>query len=340
MKRFPCLLAVFLVWFTITSLPAADTRADFLKLIDRPRVALAAKEELPTTNGVVEIHFSFASDAEQRVPGLLLKSINSSGRRPVVIALHGTGGTKTNMLSLCRKLAEHGFIAVAIDGRYHGERTRAGHGTVEYNEAIARAWHEQREHPFYYDTVWDVMRLVDYLQNRDDVDANRIGLMGISKGGIETYFTAAADPRIAAAVPCIGVESFQWALQHNEWQGRIGTIQSAFDTVSKAEGVKSPDAAFVQKFYDHVVPGIYGEFDGPAMLRLIAPRPLLVINSDSDNHTPLAGVMECAEAAQQAYRAAHAEERFTLRIQEKTGHAVKPESESAAIEWFVKWLKP
>jgi dienelactone hydrolase len=340
MKRFPWLLATFLVWLTVTPVHAADTRADFLKLIDRPRVPLAAKEELPTTNSVVEVRFSFASDAEQRVPGVLLKSTTSNGRRPAVIALHGTGGTKTNMLALCRKLADQGFVAVAMDGRYHGERTRAGHGAVEYNEAIIRAWREPREHPFYYDTVWDVMRLVDYLQTRDDVDANRIGLMGISKGGIETYFTAAADPRIAAAVPCIGVQSFRWGLQHNDWQGRIGTIQSAFDTVSKAEGVKSPDAAFVQKFYDRVVPGIYGEFDGPAMLPLIAPRPLLVINGDSDDHTPLPGVKECAAAAQQAYRAANAEECFTLRIQEKTGHAVKPESERAAIDWFVKWLKP
>ena len=44
------------------------------------------------------------------------------------------------------------------------------------------------------------MRLVDYLATRDDVDARRIGLTGISKGGIETYFTAAVDKRIAA--PC------------------------------------------------------------------------------------------------------------------------------------------
>jgi dienelactone hydrolase len=319
---------------------AADTRADFLKLIERPRVPLKPEVDERTTNGIVAVQFSFATDAELRVPGVLMKAANLRGRRPVVIALHGTGGSKSNMFSLCRKLADKGFIAVAIDGRYHGARTKAGKGSAEYNEAIVRAWREGREHPFYYDTAWDVIRLVDYLKTRRDVDAKRIGLIGISKGGIETYFAAAADRRIAVAVPCIGVQSFHWALENNAWQGRIATIQPAFDAAAKDAEVSTPDTAFVRRFYDRVVPGIYGEFDGPAMLPLIAPRPLLVINGDSDDHTPLPGVKECLTAAGKAYHTAKADDHFAVRIQENTGHQVKPESEKAAIEWFVRWLKP
>ena len=37
-----------------------------------------------------------------------------------------------------------------------------------------------------------------------------------------------------------------------------------------------------------MVPGIDGPFDGPAMLAAIAPRPLLVVNGDSDVNTPVA----------------------------------------------------
>jgi dienelactone hydrolase len=340
MKHLQLLVAVVLCGLAAGCAHTSNTRADFLKIIDRPRVALAPQiEKMPGTNGIAEFHFSFASDASNRVPGILMESANSQGHRPVVIALHGTGGSKSNMAALCRKLAEQGFIAVAIDGRYHGER-KSGKGEADYDDAIVRAFHGSGEHPFYYDTVWDVMRLVDYLATRDDVDPARIGLIGISKGGIETYLAAAAEPRIAVAVPCIGVESFRWALDNNDWQGRVGTIQTAFDTIAKENGVTQPDSAFVQKFYDRVVPGIYSEFDGPEMLALIAPRPLLVINSDSDNHTPLPGVIECADAAQKVYAADHATNHFAVIIQKNTGHQVKPESERAAIEWFVKWLKP
>ena len=319
----------------------SDSRADFLKTINRPRVVLAAAvDALPATNGIVQYHFSFATDANQRVPGILMKLADSHGRRPVVIALHGTGGSKQNTLALCRKLATNGFIAVAIDGRYHGERTKSGKGSTEYEAAIVRAWSGNGEHPLYYDTVWDVMRLVDYLETCDDVDPNRIGLIGISKGGIETYLAAAVDERIAVAVPCIGVQSFQWALANNDWQGRIGTIQPAFDAIVKKSGATQPDSAFVEKFYDRVVPGIYSEFDGPEMLSLIAPRPLLIINSDADIHTPLPGVMECVAAAQKAYHADGMDDHLSVIIQQNAGHEVRPTSERAAIDWFVKWLKP
>jgi len=318
----------------------SNPRADFRKLVARPQVALTPQvEPLAGTNGLVQFRFSFASDASNRVPGILLASTNFSGRRPVVIALHGTGSSKGNMAALCRKLADTGFITVAIDGRYHGER-KSGKGETDYDAAIVRAWQGSGEHPFYYDTVWDVMRLVDYLQTRDDVDPARIGLIGISKGGIETYLTAALDPRIAVAVPCIGMESFRWALDNNAWQGRIDTIHPAFDAIAKEAGVIKPDASFVKRFYDRVVPGIAGEFDGPQMIALIAPRPLLVINSDSDNHTPLPGVSECVDAAEKIYAADNATNHFAVIIQKNTGHQVKPESERAAIDWFVKWLKP
>jgi len=293
--------------------------------------------KISETNGLLQFRFSFCSDAKDRVPGILIEPANLSGRHPVVITLHGTGGDKEGMIPLCRKLAQCGFIAVAMDARYHGERKTK---KTDYEDAIVRAYHGSGDHPFYYDTVYDVMRLVDYLQKRPDVDPDRIGLIGISKGGVETYLTAAMDRRIAVAVPCIGMQSFEWALQNEDWQGRIGTIQHAFDTIAKDEGVINPHSDFVQKFYDRVVPGIYSKWDGPQCITLIAPRPLLIINGDSDEHTPLPGVQACVAAAKQVYSADKADEKFSAIIEDKTGHKVSPDSEHAAIDWLVKWLKP
>jgi dienelactone hydrolase len=299
---------------------------------------------MAAVEGLKKFHLRFYSDATERVPGYLLLPDGErfKGRRPVVIVLHGTGGTKDSgeIAQIVLKAAHAGFIGVAIDGRFHGERTQAGSGAAEYNDAIARAFKTGVGHPFYYDTVWDVMRLIDYLSKRQDVDAARIGLAGISKGGIETYLTAAADKRVAAAVSYIGVQSFKWALENGQWRARIATIQNAFDSAASSAGKSSNSVDFVREFYARVVPGIDGRFDGPAMLVAIAPRPLLVVNGDSDANTPIAGVRLAVAAARPAYEAATAADKLELIVQENTPHRVNPESVDAGIAWFVRWLEP
>jgi dienelactone hydrolase len=337
-------VAVCSAWVRADAPPTgANSRDAFLRLIDRPRVDPKVEEkEMPApAAGMVQSHVVFWSEADQRVPVIVLKpdGVKPGTRLPVVILLHGTGGKKENNLGLMKTLVGKGFMAVAPDGRYHGERCAKGTGTADYYPAIAQAFRDGRSHPWLYDTVYDVMRLIDYLQTRGDVDPKRIGLMGFSKGGMETYLASAADERIAVSIPCIGVQSYRYGLENNLWKGRIGTVQGAADMVANAEGVTTIDTAFVKRFYDRVVPGIYEQFDGPQMLPLIAPRPLLVINGDSDDKTPLPGVKLAAEAAREAYEKAGVPERFVLKIEEKTGHQVRPESTKEAVAWFERWLK-
>jgi dienelactone hydrolase len=320
-------------------------RADFLRMIDRPRVALEPVVGAPgTIDNLSEIHFSYLSEAAQRVPGILVKPPGDAGPRPVVIVLHGTGGNKVDELPFLLRLAKAGFIGVAVDGRYHGERA-VGVATIPpmnaYETKIFQTFEgRSQEHPLYYDTVWDVMRLIDYLQTRQDVDGNHIGVYGISKGGIETYLLSAADPRVAAAVPAIGVQTFQWGLDHDAWYGRVGTFQKAFDAAAKAQGITKPDSAFARTFYDNVIPGIDDEFDGPSFLPLIAPRPLLVIVSDNDPHTPMGGVYLATAAARAAYHQANLDDHFSMIVQHDAGHQVLPSSQRAVIEFFAKWLMP
>ncbi len=341
-----CLAAAFAgVPLRATAASAASTRTAFLQLIARPPVPLAPALQPPAEkDGLVHLAFTYAADADQRVPAVLVlpPAPAAPGRRPVVIALHGTGGHKEGQVQLLTQFASAGFIGVSIDGRYHGARAKTPKGTSDYTAAILRAYRaeEPHEHPFYYDTVRDVMRLIDYLVTRDDVDPARIGIIGFSKGGTEAYLAAAADPRIAATVACIGVQSFRWALEHDAWQSRIGTIQAAVDAAAKEAGVTTVDAAFIRRFYARTNPGLVDRFDGPAMLPLIAPRPFLAINGDTDPRTPVPGLELCATAARAAYRAVGAEENFTLTIQPKTGHKVNPESLLAAREWLVKHLQP
>lgn len=319
---------------------AASRRSAFLKIIERPLVAPAPElQSGPDDQGLSVEHLSFTVEAGERATALIMQPRGRTGRRPVVIYLHGTGSSKDRSRARLRELAHAGFMVVGLDGRFHGERIPAGATGDPYSDAIVTAFRTGQGHPFLYDTVWDVMRLVDYLQTRDDVDPARIGLTGMSKGGMETYLTAAVDPRIAAAAAKHGVQSFRWGLEHGAWDSRAWSIRTAVEGAAAAAG-QQPGAGFLRTLYDKIAPGLYGEFDGPAMLPLIAPRPFLIISGDSDPRTPQAGVREAARAAEAAYRADNAADRFEHRMLPDTGHEETPAGNQAAIDWFVRWLKP
>jgi dienelactone hydrolase len=339
--KYPSVAACISMGLLVLSCRADDlgARNRFLKLIDRPRVALAPEvSEAETNQGIERYHFSYMTERGVRVPGILVKPAGSKAKLPVIIALHGTGGNKESQRPFIEQMASMGFIGIAIDGRYHGERTSKGSGSAAYREAILRAYRTREEHPFLYDTVWDILRLIDYIGTRQDADPARIGMIGFSKGGMETYLAAAVDPRIRVAVPCIGVESFRWALEHDAWQSRVSTFQTAVDGAAKDNHGGNVDAALVRAFYDRVAPGIYSDFDGPAMVPLIAPRALLIINGDSDARTPRPGLMECIRATKAAYEKARAEDRFQFILEENTGHRVTPQAMQQAVEWLKRWL--
>ena len=331
--------------FVITSAQAPDAariRAAFLQMIARPRVPLAPETQPRIDAGAYRSEaFSYATEAGERVPGVFFKAAAAKDRRPVVIFLHGTGSKKEEFLALMRTFADRGFATAAIDARHHGARIAAkyGSGNAQYFAAMLETYRTGKGRPYLYDTVWDVMRLVDYLQTRADVDPKRIGVMGISKGGTEAYLAAAVDPRITAAVPIIGVQGFKWALDNNQWQARVGTFSPPVEGAARDAGVEV-DAAFVRRFYDRVAPGIYGDYDAGSMLALIAPRPVLVINGDSDARTPLAGVQEAVNAARRTYIRMSADEKLGLYLQPNAGHVFTPVAELVMADWFVKWMVP
>ncbi len=337
-----------------TSIPEpAQVKADFLKLLDRPKVPLDPKSEVVknASRSLVTEKASFATEARpdgsiERVPALLVKreATKPGTKLPVVIVLHGTGGNKEGSRPWLEALANRGFLAVAIDGRYHGERGQGMVGTKAYNEAITRAWRakpgEPQAHPFYYDTCWDVWRTIDYLVSRPDVDPDRIGLIGISKGGIETWLAGAVDPRIKVAVPAISVQSFRWSLENERWQARANTIKQAHESAANDLGEPKVNARVCRELWAKILPGILDEFDGPSILRLYSDRSLLILNGEKDPNCPIEGAELAFGSARAAFHQAKADDHLKIMVAPGSGHTLTKEQHDAAIDWFVKWLKP
>ena len=356
-----CLLATGMIhplgWISDRTARGEDpavtaTRASFLKLLDRPKVPPAIQSEEATVDlatGLLVERLTFATEKKadgtiERVPVLIVKSRKLTGKAPAVIALHGTGGSADGMRSMLDDLAKRGFVAVAIDARYHGRRKNAGPGASAYVEAITAAWRskspETQEHPFYFDTCWDLWRTLDILETRPDIDSKRIGMLGISMGGIETWLAASVDQRVAVAVPAISVQSFRWSLDNNAWGGRAATIKGAHDAAAKDLGRDKVDAKVCEALWNKVIPGILDAYDCPTMLTLFAGRPLLIVNGEKDPNSPIEGSKIAFKRAEAAYQEAGAAGRLKIDVAPGIGHAVTDSQRATIFDWFQRWLKP
>jgi dienelactone hydrolase len=303
---------------------------DQLRAIVGTVPALDPKLETAKMDGaLVQQDFSIASTPSWRVPGTMRRPAAATGKLPVVICLHETGSDRDsgNVVSITRTLAGRGFLTVAISGRYFGSKG----GNDAYVAALKAAYASPgKDYPFLYDTVWDVLRTIDYLVTRDDVDAARIGLTGISKGGMETYLAAAVDPRVAVAAPIIGIQSFKWGLEHDAFQARAESLGGA---------VPNPgNAASVREFFARVSPGLVDHYDCPDMLPLIAPRPLVVLSGTKDPRNAITGVELAVAAARAAYTQAGAADHldyFPANVGHDGGYAP---FHDRAVAWMEKWL--
>jgi hypothetical protein len=327
-----------------TNYPPIETVAtDFKKLLERPRVPLNPSFTVTKTDSVIVEQGFIYSEKNERVPILIYKPVTGTKSYPAVIFLHGTGGKKEDNKKIMYQLVKRGIIGVAIDARFHGERIAGGaHGSTEYVAAATAAWENkdkaQQTHPFLFDTAFDLWRVTDYLSGRPDVDPSRIGMGGISMGGIETWLAASVDKRIKVIVLDISVQSFKWSLDNDKWQGRVGTIQAAHLQAAKDLGDSSLNKRNVKAVWDKLLPNITGEFDCPSMLRLMAPRAMLILGTENDPNCPLPGANIAYASATQTYRSKNATDKLMRDVTLKLFHTSTPEHFKMTLDWFSKWL--
>ncbi|MGN6574842.1 MAG: alpha/beta hydrolase [Nocardioides sp.] len=98
-----------------------------------------------------------------------------------VVLLHGAGSSRTAVLDHAAVLGTHGYGVLLLDARGHG-----GSG----GRGMDFGWYGER----------DIAAALDFVVGGADVDAGRIGLVGLSMGGEEAIGAAGLDPRVRAVV--------------------------------------------------------------------------------------------------------------------------------------------
>ena len=121
--------------------------------------------------------------------------------------------------------------------------------------------------------TYDVMRTVDWIETRKELDPARVGLMGISGGGTITTFAAALEPRIKVAMI----------------SGYLNTFKSSILAMSHC--------------IDNYVPGILNWCENYDVASLIAPRPLYAESGERDSIFPIAASKEAFANVKRVYTA-------------------------------------
>lgn len=210
---------------------------------------------------VEKLHF-------QSLPGLYVTANlyrPASVPRPLPTILYACGHAfmRTNGVSLGNKtgyqhhgdwFARHGYVCLLIDTIQLGEIRRPSPWNLSRRNVVV-------EQPGLFPCGCggrNCIRALDYLETRPEVDRTRFGMTGRSGGGSYTWTTAALDERIRVAAPVAGI-----------------TDQLNYVVDGCIEG--HCDCMFFVNTY---------RWDFPLNAALIAPRPLLIVNTDSDTIFP------------------------------------------------------
>ena len=114
----------------------------------------------------------------------LYKPINADGKLPAIACSGPFGAVKEQSSGLyAQTLAEHGFLTIAFDPSYTGES--GGEPRYVSSPDI---------------NTEDFSAAIDYLMTRDDVNPDRVGILGVCGWGGIALNAAALDPRIKATV--------------------------------------------------------------------------------------------------------------------------------------------
>ncbi|MBP1043945.1 alpha/beta hydrolase [Vagococcus sp. BWB3-3] len=252
----------------------SDTRLRLKRLLgDVPAFSDISGSSLKTIefDGYQLEHLVLALNGIESVPALLAKPLKGPAKVPVVIYQHSHGGNyslgKRELIessdylqkpSFAKALTDMGFGVCAIDHWGFGERSGRKESEI-VKEMLLKG-----------QVMWGMMlhdttALIDYLETRDDLETSQLATIGMSMGGLQSWWSSALDDRLKITIDlCAQVE---------------------FQHLIAANGLDH------HGFY-YYVPGLLTHLTTVAIQGLIAPRSRLCLVGSHDRMCPLSGVKE------------------------------------------------
>jgi hypothetical protein len=279
----------------------------------RDRPVSARKVSETSRNGYVLERLELDLNGIEPVPAYFVRPAGTTGRMPTILYNHSHGGGykigKDELLNgreyigkppYAEFLTSMGYSALCIDTWVFGARAR-------WDELTAFKHLLWEGRVLWGMMVYDSLRAFDYLLTRDDVDASRIGTLGMSMGSTMAWWAAALEPRVKVCVDICCLTDFQ-ALIEDRGLSRHGVY--------------------------YYVPGLLKYFTAGQINALIAPRAHLGVAGEDDALTPRAGLDRIDAHLKKVYAECEAPSKWKLLRYPGVAHQETPAMRQAIREFL------
>jgi dienelactone hydrolase len=280
-----------------------------------PAYVSSQQEKPPADSSIVrEKVFLPGWDPDEPVPAYFYHK-NGGKALPVVIFMHGLGGSKEGYADRMRGWAAKGLFVVTIDAHLHGERKVPGIFPQGKNlDGLGTDYNIWVHQSAVSHTARDVSRIIDALSARSDVDLSCIGVAGVSMGSSTCMVLAWKEPRISVVVGMIGAVDF-WS------------------DVTKTPPGKEQDAK--KEALSLRVRQLVNSIDPLNRKAAIAPKALFLANGARDA-IDIESIKKFVKDLRPSYEAFP--DRLALLEEPKTGHSVTERMWREGTQWLVRHL--
>lgn len=316
------------LWFCMQSVPPQAPSYDMKVVAEERR------------DGYKALKIEFNVSSWSRVPAYLLVP-DGKGPFPALLVLHDHGAHFTigkekvvrpfgvdekvledsrNWVEKCYdgvyvgdSFARHGYVVLAVDALFWGERGRAEGPDYDAQQALASNM-MQLGMSWAGCVVSDDVASAGLLATLPQVDSARIGALGFSFGAWRAWMlSASTDVVSASAAVC--------------WMNVTRCLMTTDNNQSKGGSA-----------YSMLVPGLARYLDYPDAASIACPKPALFYNGLQDKLFPVEGVREAYSKLKSVWDSRGVSDALETKLWDEK-HFFSREMQAGTLEFFDKWLK-
>lgn len=211
-------------------------------------------------------------------------------------------------------LARHGYVVLAVDALFWGERGRKEGTSYDAQQALASNFLQMGASWGAFINV-DDMRSAEFLASLPFVDKKRVGSLGFSMGAYRSWMLAALTDVVRASASVCWMNTTEHLMTLTNNQNKGGSA------------------------YAMLIPALRRYLDYPHVASIACPKPTLFFNGTRDKLFPIEGVKDAYREMEAVWKSQGASDRLVTKLWDEK-HFFNKEMQKETLEFFDRWLKP